>query len=105
MDVPTVLKDSRTFVPVRFLTEALGFSVSYIPNDKEVVIGDNYIRLKIGSNDYILNGKTFSMDVAPFIENSRTYVPLRFVMEALNMSVLWDDASKKVDIKGIVRID
>jgi hypothetical protein len=45
------------------------------------------------------------MDVAPFIENSRTYVPLRFVMEALNMSVLWDDASKKVDIKGIVRID
>jgi len=105
MDVPTVLKDSRTFVPVRFLTEALGFSVSYIPNDKEVVIGDNYIRLKIGSNDYILNGKTFSMDVAPFIENSRTYVPLRFVMEALNMSVLWDDANKKVDIKGIVRID
>lgn len=105
MDVPAVLKDSRTFVPVRFLTEALGFSVSYIPDDKEIVIGDNYIRLKIGSNDYILNGKTFSMDVAPFIENSRTYVPLRFVMEALNMSVLWDDANKKVDIKGIVRID
>jgi len=26
-------------------------------------------------------------------------------MEALNMSVLWDDANKKVDIKGIVRID
>lgn len=105
MDVPPIIRDSRTFVPVRFLTEALGFKVSYISKTREVIIGDNYIKLQIGNKTYKVKENEFNMDVAPFIENSRTYVPLRFVMEALSFSVNWNDESKSITIQGIVRID
>ncbi|BAL80491.1 stalk domain-containing protein [Caldisericum exile] len=105
MDVAPIIKDSRTFVPIRFLAEALGFKVSYISKTRSVVIEDNCIVLKIGSKDYTVSGNTFSMDVAPFIENSRTYVPLRFVMEALGFKVGWDEIKRKIDIEGIIRID
>ena len=33
---------------------------------------------------------TFKMDVAPFIDNSRTYVPLRYVATAIGADVKWD---------------
>lgn len=35
------------------------------------------------------------MDVKPFIQNSRTFVPIRFISEALDGEVDWDNATKK----------
>jgi len=29
------------------------------------------------------------MDVKPFLQNNRTYVPIRFVAEALGAKVIW----------------
>jgi hypothetical protein len=43
------------------------------------------------------------MDVAPFIQNDRTYVPLRFISEALGYEVKWysEQGTKKL---GLVKI-
>jgi hypothetical protein len=38
------------------------------------------------------------MGYAPFIENQRTYVHIRFVAEAFNCAVSWDQIEKRVDI-------
>ncbi len=40
------------------------------------------------------------MDVAPFIDSkaNRTYVPVRFVVEFLGGSVLWDSTTKTITI-------
>ncbi len=105
MDVAPFIKDSRTFVPVRFLSEAMGLKVDYKEKTKEVLIEDGLIVLKIGSKDYFVNGEKLTMDVTPFIENSRTYVPLRFIMEAFKFDVLWDSTNKTIEINGISRID
>jgi hypothetical protein len=34
----------------------------------------------------------------PMIVNDRTFVPARYVAEALGATVLWDEASRSVDI-------
>lgn len=32
----------------------------------------------VGSTDYLINGQAYSMDVAPFIQDGRTFVPVRY---------------------------
>ncbi|QSZ27051.1 copper amine oxidase N-terminal domain-containing protein [Aceticella autotrophica] len=58
----------------------------------------------IGSTTYTLNGTTQTMDVAPYVENDRTYLPVRYVAKALGVSddnILYDDATGTVTlIKG-----
>jgi hypothetical protein len=54
--------------------------------------------MTIGSKTITVDGTESDMDVAPFIQNSRTFVPIRFVSEALGCTVEWDDATKTVTI-------
>ncbi len=58
---------------------------------------------KIGATSYTLNGSPVSMDVAPYIKDGRTFVPLRAVANALGVpdsSIMWDGVSKVTIIKG-----
>ncbi|MDD3899349.1 MAG: copper amine oxidase N-terminal domain-containing protein, partial [Syntrophomonadaceae bacterium] len=58
----------------------------------------------IGSATYTINGVEKTMDVAPYISNSRTYMPIRYVAYALGIddnNILWDGAKRTVTlIKG-----
>ncbi|MGB9845868.1 MAG: copper amine oxidase N-terminal domain-containing protein, partial [Methanothermobacter tenebrarum] len=56
------------------------------------------MHLTIGSSTLDLNGVPRGMDVAPFIENSRTWVPVRFVAENLAASVYWSQEEQEVTI-------
>ncbi len=102
MDVaPFIDKTSgRTLVPVRFVSEYLGFEVSWDPVLKQVTIkGSNKnIVLTIGSKTAYINGTTYEMDVAPTILNSRTFVPLRFVSEIMGYNVNWDSKTQTITI-------
>ncbi len=57
------------------------------------------IRLKIGSKIAIVDGKEVEMDVAPFVKDNRTFVPVRFVSEVLGHSVEWDEEDREVMIE------
>ena len=59
---------------------------------------DVTIVLTIGSDKALVNGKTVTLDSPAFIENSRTYTPVRFVAEALGAEVAWDAVNKVVTI-------
>lgn len=43
--------------------------------------------MTIGSKTVLMDGKAITLDVAPFIKDSRTFVPLRFLVEALGAKV------------------
>lgn len=62
------------------------------------------IVLKIGEGRIKAKGKWIAADVPPFIENSRTLVPVRFVAEALGAQVDWlaDTFTVKISFKGKV---
>jgi hypothetical protein len=46
----------------------------------------------------LVNGNEIKTDSEPFILNGRTYVPIRFVAEALNMEVKWNESKNQVEI-------
>lgn len=58
----------------------------------------------IGDTEYVLNGAEMTMDVAPYIKNDRTYMPLRFVANAAGVpdaNIMWNAADQSVVlIKG-----
>lgn len=47
-----------------------------------------------------LNGKEVKSEVAPFIQNERTLVPIRFISEALGCNVKWDANKNEITIES-----
>ena len=54
--------------------------------------------LTINSTIAIVNGKKVDLNIPPQIKNKATVVPLRFVVEALNCDLKWDNGSKSIKI-------
>lgn len=99
LDSAAYISNGRTMVPLRFIAEAMGANVSYEDETVTVKSSNKTITMKIGSEEYSVNGEKKSLDSATEISNDRTMVPVRAIAEALGMSVLWDDAQKKVTVK------
>ena len=86
---PYVNSDSRTMVPFRVLGETFGATVDWDQDNKTVTYtyGDTTLTMTIGSTTYTVNGEDKTMDTAPVLSGDRTYVPVRFVAEALGYEV------------------
>jgi hypothetical protein len=101
---PYVDANSRTMIPVRFVTEQLGAKVSWDGKTQTAVIEKNGIRIDIPIGDSTLKvtegGKVrnVQMDTEAVLKEGRTYVPIRFVAEALSAYVDYSDAFKTVGI-------
>lgn len=97
---PFIDEQSRTLCPIRFIAENLGAEVLWNNEDKTVSIkkDDTDILLKIGDNTAVVNGVEKTFDTYPQIFEDRTYVPLRFISETLEMDVDWDGETKTVII-------
>lgn len=79
----------RTMVPFRPLFESLGADVEYDLIHKQVTAEKENIRfeLMIGEKVAKRNGAEIRMEVAPVLIKGTTFVPLRFVAEALDAEV------------------
>ncbi|MCI3921361.1 stalk domain-containing protein [Paenibacillus sp. TRM 82003] len=101
MDTPPMIEQERTFVPVRFVVDALGGNVDWSAADKKVTIrkGTHYVELWVGQTEMIADGTKTSSDAAPIIRNNRTLLPLRFVSEQLGLNVVWDAATRGITIQ------
>ncbi len=99
-DAAPFIKDGRTLVPLRMVSEGLGAEVTWKAETREVVIldMDTTIVLKINSNIINVNQKDQKMDSEAIIINNRTYVPVRFISEALGYSISWDGVNRLVSI-------
>ena len=97
---PFVDENSRTLIPIRFVSEAMGAEVGWKDETKEVFIDLNNkkIVLTIGSNLIGINNDFRLMDTKPIIKEARTFVPIRFVAEGLGAWVDWEDSTKTVII-------
>lgn len=119
-DAGPFIEGGRTLVPFRAIAEALGAEVGWDAGTKTVTIikgnskdttavtDDVYssnsldasknIKIIIGNKDAEVNGNKVKLDVPAKIATGRTYVPLRFVSEAMEMGVNWDAKTKKITI-------
>jgi hypothetical protein len=101
MDAAPYIDNGRTMVPVRYLADALGTTTNWDADAKQVIVAEGIydIVMTIGSTTLtVMNGQTSQMDVAPVINNGRTYLPARWVANALGYQVDWDVATDKIVI-------
>ena len=95
-DAAPVIRNDRTLVPIRIVTETLGGKVDWNGATKEVTLNIDGKEIKMTI------GKTLEKyGVAPVIIDGRTFVPVRFVADELGATVAWDDATKTVTITKI----
>ena len=101
-DVAPIIRGERTVLPIRVIAEALGASVSWNEAEQTVTIvkGEMTIVIYIGQAFALVNGEPVALDQPAFIENGRTYLPLRFIMENLGAEVAWNGAAQTVTIIG-----
>ncbi len=100
LDMPPVIVNDRTLVPVRAIFEKLGAEVVWNAASQEVYVTlDNQLEvLKIDSSTGLINGLEFTMDVPAKIINDRTMIPARAALEAFSCTVGWDDATRTVSV-------
>lgn len=99
-DVAPIVKNDRTMLPARFVAESLGARVAWDGVNHKVTItkDDTVIVLTIGSDEALVNGETIILDSPAFVENDRTYTPIRFIAEKLGAAVDWNQDTKEVII-------
>lgn len=99
-DVAPVIRSDRAMLPIRFVVEALGGTVTWNQAQQSVtcVKGDSTITIYIGHPFALVNGNPVELDAPAFIENDRTYLPIRFVAENLDAAVTWDADTQEVTV-------
>lgn len=100
-DVEPIIENDRTLVPIRVISESLGYDVKWINSEKKIIISNansGNITLRIGQQAYQINNEQKQSDVAPFIKGDRTFVPLRLVAETFDMAVTWSSTDRTVSI-------
>ncbi|OPZ92387.1 MAG: hypothetical protein BWY74_01604 [Firmicutes bacterium ADurb.Bin419] len=106
---PFIDANGRTLIPVRFVTEDLGAIVEWNQEYQEVTIKkDNVnIRIIINNRNIVVNRSVKTMDTEAIIKEGRTFVPIRYVAEALGATVGWNASTKTVIITtgGAVNTD
>jgi hypothetical protein len=100
VDAAPEIVAGRTFVPIRFIAETFGSTVTWIPATKSItiILGSTTIGLQIGNKTAVINGKIIALDAAPYIKNSRTMVPLRVISESFGGDVAWDPINHIITI-------
>lgn len=106
-DVAPYIKKNRTFVPIRFIAEELGFDVKWDAKTKTVTMteGDSTVVVTIGSRTMLVNGKPYKLELPAEITDGRTFVPLRAISEAFGKKVEYSSDYRAVCIGDDVKFN
>ncbi|WP_348622601.1 copper amine oxidase N-terminal domain-containing protein [Paenibacillus polymyxa] len=97
-DAKPYTESSRVLIPVRFVSQALGGTVDYKNHTVSIKQDGKTVSMKVNGTKVSVSGKTVTLDVPVRVKQNRTYVPLRFVSEALGASVDWNQVQRLVSI-------
>lgn len=106
-DVPPVIEDGRTLVPLSKIFSALGADIQWDGSTQTINASKDgtQIQLIIGQYTALKNGSSVSLDVPPKIVDGRTLVPLAFIGLAMGANVTWDGINNTVIITQISEVD
>lgn len=99
-DTPPVIKQGRTLIPVRAITEGFGAEVKWEPEERKVTVskGDIEIVFQLDDTTVLVNGEEKDIDVSAQLMNNRTIVPLRFIVENLGLKIDYDEDAEIIEI-------
>lgn len=101
---PFLYRDS-TYIPIRFVSEALNAQVEWQEKSNTAMISfrGNKIELPVGKDYGYINGNYTPIRTGVKLVSDRTFVPVRFVSEAMGATVTWeqDYYNVKIALDGI----
>ncbi|KGR74651.1 copper amine oxidase N-terminal domain-containing protein [Ureibacillus sinduriensis] len=101
-DMEPEIRNNRTMVPLRVISENLGANVHWSGSTITLTKDDMQVILKQNSHTVLRNGKPVQLDVEPYIKNGRTLVPIRFLAETFDCSVNYKNFTVTVTTKPLV---
>lgn len=96
---PYIDENGRTQVPVRFVSEELGYEVQWEREGDGVIRvhltneAGRHLELETGHSLVLVDGEELELNTTPVLRDGRVYVPLRFISEAKGIRVQWDAAN------------
>ena len=102
MDVPPVIVEGRTLVPVAAIAQSLKGEVSWDASTKTVTItrDSKIIKLQLNNKTVTVDGQVMNLDVPAQSINGRTMVPVSFIAQAFNEKVVWHPSTQTVLINS-----
>ncbi len=99
-DTAPALINGTAYLPVRFLTEAIGGTIRWEPNTQTVTVNTAHVTMEmsIGDTTAVVDGEEQQLLGAPYIANGRTMLPFRFIGEALGFDVSWNSTSGEIGL-------
>jgi ABC-type transport system substrate-binding protein len=99
-DQTPIIENGLTLVPMRAIFEALGASIAWDAQTSTVTgtKGSTVVIITLNAAEATVNGTPVSLAQPARLIGSRTYVPLRFVSEALGARVGWDGETATIRI-------
>lgn len=109
-DTPPLVINERAYTGVRSLAQALGVPADRIKWDESTQTvslssDDTLVTLTLGSDIMQVNSRSVSMDVTPEVVGNRTYLPARYVAEALGFTVKWNENAQEALIQSSSALD
>ncbi|MEJ8303280.1 N-acetylmuramoyl-L-alanine amidase family protein [Saccharibacillus sacchari] len=91
-----------TMVPIRTVSEQLGYSVNWNQATGRIEIGSapSSLILTLGSLTATSGSTRIAMQQAPFVRSNTTYVPLRLVSSQMGVAVRWEQSSGTVYLQS-----
>ena len=99
-DVAPIIVNDRVMIPVRAVFESIGAKVSYDASAQLITATkrDRVIQMSVGNNVMLVDNKEVELEVAPFVRDDRTLVPVRACAEAFDLNVQWLQESRTVKV-------
>lgn len=100
LDIPAVVEDGTTLVPMRNVFEAFGVTPQWDGKTQSItaIKGDTTIWLQLNNKMSKVGDKQINLNVPPKIKNGYTLVPLRFISESLGITPDWDQETQTITI-------
>ncbi|WP_248926564.1 stalk domain-containing protein [Paenibacillus hamazuiensis] len=91
---PFVDENSKLQVPVRTMTDKLGYSIDWQKTGEQIKLTiagkKKTIALTTGDSTAVVDGNKVSLGTQARILNGRVYIPFRFISETMGIRVQWD---------------
>ncbi len=99
--VPAIDEHGRTLVPVREFFTELDAVVNWDQDSQTVTVAeaDKEIKITIGQSTAAVNGQAVELDTPPRVIDGRIMAPLRFVVEAIGASAIWNAETREINIQ------
>lgn len=100
-DVPPVVTANRqTYLPLRLVTSHLGARVSYDRKTRGIVVvrGGDRLKLRLGKQLAVFNGKPVHLSHAPFAVRGRTMVAAKTIERTLGSKIEYNPRKSTIDV-------